>query len=161
MELERARRELERAALCLEEQVIAVVREHAVGDRVFRLAISARFVRLARKARQWKTPRMLTALKNASYGFDPRRSRSRGGADGVFLVDRDFRPANAMMRKLYDRFLDKPGSGASELATALGVERSALTGARLVSHHMRLLGVLHRGDAADTLVLVDLDTDKG
>jgi hypothetical protein len=62
-----------------------------------------------------------------------------------------------MMRKLFDRFLDRPGSGAETLAYALGVPLARLLPVRLVSHHMRLVGVLHRGEVADTLVLVDYD----
>ena len=46
------------------------------------------------------------------------------------------RPANAMMAKLFDRFLDKPGSGAEELAAAVAFLASPaaghITGANLV-----------------------------
>ncbi len=64
-----------------------------------------------------------------------------------------------MMRKLFDRYLDKPGSGAGEIAGALGVPLAELLPVRLVSHHLRLLGVLARKDDADWLVLVDCDRE--
>jgi len=65
-----------------------------------------------------------------------------------------------MMRKLFDGYIDKPGSGVEELATALECSVSELLPVRLVSHHMRLLGVLRRTDTGDWLVLVDLDVTR-
>ena len=62
-----------------------------------------------------------------------------------------------MMRKLFDRYLDRPGSGVDEVATMLGARREQLLAVRVVSHHMRLLGALWHGPSADWLVLVDLD----
>jgi predicted RecB family endonuclease len=58
---------------------------------------------------------------------------------------------------LFDRYLDRADSGAQELAQTLGVELARFLPVRVVSHHMRLLGVLHRSEEADTLVLVDYD----
>jgi len=43
---------------------------------------------------------MLKALKNAAYGFDEKQARSRGGADGIFLLDRHFTPKNEMILPL-------------------------------------------------------------
>ncbi len=100
---------------------------------------------------------MLTALKNAAYGFDERQSRSLGGRNGIFIIDRDFHRPNEMMAKLFDRFLDRRGSGAQELADALATPLPHLLPVRLVSHHMRLLGVLARKADGDWLVLVDCD----
>jgi hypothetical protein len=100
---------------------------------------------------------MLATLKNAAYGFDERHARSVSGRDGIFLMDRDFKPANEMMRKLFNRFLDHPGRAATELAAALDVPLAELLPVRLVSHHMRLLGVLAHKDDGDWLVLVDCD----
>jgi hypothetical protein len=111
--------------------------------RVLRVALTERLRRAARKD-----------------GFDELRSRSPGGRDGIFVMDRTFRPANEMMAKLFDRFLDKPASGADELATALGVSLIDLIPVRLVSHHMRLLGVLARKEEADWLALVDCDRSE-
>jgi hypothetical protein len=127
------------------------------NGRPLRLLVTERLMRLAKKGRVWKTPAFLTALKNAAYGFDEARARSLGGADGVFLVDRGFSPKNEMMRKLFDRYVDRPGSGIEELSRALGARPEELVAARLVSHHMRLLGLLRRTPAGDALALVDYD----
>jgi hypothetical protein len=105
-------------------------------------------------------PRDAHTLKNAASGYDEQKARGVGGRDGIFLLDRAFRPANEMMRKLFDRFFDNPTSGATELAAALGVPLVALLPVRLVSHHLRLLGVLARRSDADWLVLVDCDRSE-
>ena len=128
--------------------------------RRLHLALTDRLRRAARKEGVWNSREMATALKNAAYGFDEERARSAGGADGIFILSRSYRPPNAMMRKLFDRFLDKPGSGAEELAASLGVPVSDLVPVRLVSHHLRLLGVLSRAAQEDWLVLVDCDRSK-
>ena len=125
--------------------------------RTIRVGLTERLRRSARKEGVWRSREMLATLKNASYGFDERNSRSVGGRDGVFLMDRGFRPANEMMAKLFDRFLDKPGGGSDEIARSLGVSSSELLPVRLVSHHMRLLGVLVRRESVDWLILVDCD----
>ncbi|MBT3374043.1 MAG: hypothetical protein HN976_27880 [Lentisphaerae bacterium] len=65
-----------------------------------------------------------------------------------------------MMKKLFDRFLDKPDSGCEDLAGELGTEVKALQPVRIVSHHMRLLGVLHRRAGEDIVALVDFDNTK-
>jgi hypothetical protein len=127
------------------------------AGRTLHLALTARLRKAARKEGVWRSREMLATLKNGAYGFDEQQARSVGGRDGIFLLDRTFRPVNAMMRKLFDRFLDKPGSGAEELAAAMGVALAELMPVRLVSHHLRLLGVLARGESADWLVLIDCD----
>lgn len=119
--------------------------------------ITARLRKACRKGKVWKSPGMLTALKNAAYGLDPTRQRSRGGADGIFLLDRAFRPENEMMRRVFDRFLDKPDPLVATIAKTFGVAPGALSPVRVVSHHLRLLGVLTRQPAAAQLVLVDYD----
>ena len=103
---------------------------------------------------------MCTALKNAEYGFDARASRSRGGLDGVFSVDRNFSPANSMMKKLFDKFLDKPDPLVAELEQILGESADKWVAARLVSHHMRLLGVISVSAGVPHMVLVDYDNEK-
>ena len=122
--------------------------------------VTDRFRKACRKSRAWKTVPMLTALKNATYGFDPRRPRSRGGSDGVFLLERGFQPPNEMMRKIFDRFLDRPSPLLDEILDGSGVSIKDLPPVRVVSHHMRLLGVLVRGDTRSDLVLVDCDNTK-
>ena len=115
---------------------------------------------MARKQGLWRSRELLITLKNAAYGFDGRKPRSAGGRDGVFLLDRTRRPPNAMMRKLFAGYLDKPGSGAEELAAALGATVEELIPVRLVSHHLRLLGVLVRQEDGEHLALVDLDVGE-
>ncbi|MBL8677811.1 MAG: hypothetical protein JNK05_01500 [Myxococcales bacterium] len=127
------------------------------NGRGLNVCVTDRLRRAAVKEGVWRSHAMVTALENGRYGFDPDRARSLGGRDGLFVVDRDFRPANAMMKKLYDRYLDKPESGAELVASALGCAVSELVAVRLVSHHLRLLGVLSRGADDDWLVLVDVD----
>ena len=138
---------------------VAVVLFHAFerDGRALRVFLTPRLRKAARKEGVWRSKEMLVTLKNAAYGFDEGQARSGGGRDGLFVLDRTFRPANAMMRKLFDRFLDRPESGAGELAELLGVPLGDLLPVRLVSHHLRLLGVLARSPDHDSLVLVDCD----
>ena len=86
--------------------------------------------------------------------------RSQGGSDGIFILDRSFRAPNEMMRRIFDRYLDKPTSGIGAVAAALEIKPTELQAVRLVSHHIRLLGVLHRKTTEDWLVLVDYDDTK-
>lgn len=130
------------------------------NGRRLHLAITDRLRRIARRGRAWRSKEFLTAIKNAEYGFDPDRQRSSGGRDGIYIIDRDFRPANEMMRKIFDRYIDKPESGAADVARTLGTTVEQLQAVWLVSHHMRLLGVLARFDNDDWLVLVDYDDTK-
>lgn len=153
-----------------EAQELLVAAEVRLGDghmgefhvfeccgRKLHVYITSRLRKRARKAGMWGGKPMLGALKNAMYGFDPERPRSRGGADGIFLVDKKHRPRNSMMTKLFDDFLEKPDGAAEEIAAELEVDVETLLAVRLVSHDLRLLGVLARGDDEDRLVLVDLD----
>ena len=128
--------------------------------RSLRVALTDRLRRTARKEGVWRSRAMLATLQNAAYGFDERQARSVGGRDGIFVMDRTFRPSNEMMVKLFDRFLDKPGGEAAKLAVALGVALAELRPVRLVSHHMRLLGVLARQSGGDWLILVDCDRSE-
>ena len=42
----------------------------------------------------------------------------------------------------------------------MGFQPAELLPVRLVSHHLRLLGLLRRGETSDTLVLVDCDRSE-
>ena len=128
--------------------------------RDLQVAITERLRRIAKKGRVWKSKAFLTAFKNAAYGYDESRTISAGGYDGIFRLTRDHKPANEMMKKMFGRFLDRPGSEANDIAEFIQAPLDSLIAVRLVSHHMRLLGLLHRSDDRDTLVLVDYDDTK-
>lgn len=130
------------------------------AERPLHLCLTARLRRRARKGRVWKSAGFLTAMKNAAYGYREGHTRSRGGADGIFALDRTFTPPNRMMSLLFAGYLDKPRSGAEAVAATLGVPLAELEPVRLVSHHMRLLGVVSRQEDGDWLVLVDYDDTK-
>jgi hypothetical protein len=148
----------------LESQLgVAVIVLFAVFDTpVGRLSLylTERLQRQCRKGKVWKSPGMLSTLKNAAYGFDSDSPRSRGGSDGIFKLDRTFQPRNAMMRKMFDRFLDKPDPAIAAIERELECPSAEWLPVRLVSHHMRLLGVLARKGGSDHLVLVDYDDEK-
>jgi hypothetical protein len=144
----------------LKGEPFVVMHRFTRNGRPLNLALTERLKHSAKKGRVWKSPPFLTAMKNAEYGFDDRRVRSQGGSDGIFLLDRSFRPENEMMRKIFGRYLDKLGSGIEDITNALGVDATELLAVRVVSHHMRLLGVLHRAASEDWLVLVDYDDTK-
>lgn len=151
----------ERALAASDNEAFVIAARFPVpDDRVLRVGVSPGVIRAARRARLFKSPALLTAFKNAAYGFDEERAKSAGGSDGVFLLTREFRPANAMQKKIFDRFLDRPGSEAGAIAKKLGVPVAELLAVRVVSHHVRLLGVLVRSEKEDTVVLVDVDATK-
>ncbi len=64
------------------------------------------------------------------------------------------------MTKLFDRFLDATNREAAQIAKALETDIEHLQAARLVSHHLRLLGVLWQDRDADWLILIDYDDTK-
>jgi hypothetical protein len=134
-----------------------IVHDFARNRRTLHLGITDRLRQKCRKKRVWNSRPFLTALKNAEYGFDERLTRSPGGHDGIFLVDRGFRPRNEMQHKLFDQYLDQSDSDVQFVADALNTSVDRLQAVRLVSHHMRLLGVLWRESESDWLILVDYD----
>ncbi len=119
--------------------------------------VTERLRRACQRWRVWKTPGMLSTLRNAKYGLDRQHARSRGGSDGVFLLDRTHQPPNAMMRKLFDRFLDKPDALVEEICGRFDDRPETMLPVRVVSHHMRLLGVLLARAEQAQLILVDYD----
>lgn len=141
----------------LNESVFVTLHQFERNGRPLSLAITDRLRRACRKGRVWKSKPMLTALKNAGYGFERSQAQSPGGHDGIFIITRDYRPKNEMMKKLFDQFIDKPESGADAIAKALKTPLKDLIPVRLVSHHMRLLGLLKTSKDGDTLVLVEYD----
>lgn len=144
----------------LSDSVFVKLHTFKRNEKNLTLAITERLMRKCKKGKVWKSPKMLTALKNAEYGFDEQKAMSPGGSDGIFLLTRNYKPINQMMTKLFDCFIDKPGSGAECIAKALETNLSDLLPVRLVSHHMRLLGLLKKNENEDILVLVDYDDTK-
>jgi hypothetical protein len=160
MELAEAKDRVKAIEGVLTDSPFVVFHTFVCQGRALHVALTERLRKSARKEGVWRSREMLATLKNAAYGFNAQHARSVGGRDGIFVMDRTFRPANEMMAKLFGRFLDKPGSGAEELATAVGVSLPELLPVRLVSHHLRLLGVLARKHDADWLILVDCDRSE-
>jgi len=160
MQLAEVRARIAAAAPASNDAAFVVALSHERNGRTIHLALTARLERACRRARVWLSRSFLSACKNVAHGFDPHTAMSPGGRDGIFLLTRDHRPANEMMRKVFDRFLDRDDGQAESIAKALNTEVSTLLPVRLVSHHMRLLGVLHRRDADDILVLVDQDASE-
>lgn len=138
--------------------VIANVFER--NGRKLHLGITDRLRRLAKRGRIWKSNAFLTALKNAEYGFDETHARSLGGSDGIFLLDRNFKPSNQMMKKIFDQYLDKAHEDIQAIADELKIQKDKFRAVRLVSHHLRLLGLLHQSEADDWIILVDYDDTK-
>jgi len=160
MDLAEAKERLKAIEATLADVPFAEFAAFERDGRALHVAVTARLRKHAKKEGVWRSRELFATLKNAAYGYDERQARSVGGRDGVFLLDRTYRPANEMMRKLFDRYLDHVGSGAEEVAGALGVPLGELLPVRLVSHHLRLLGVLARREDGDWLVLVDCDRSE-
>ena len=160
MDLSELKRQLDHIEASLKSSPIIDLGNFETPVGEITVAITGRFRKRCRRGRVWKSNSMLTALKNVQYGFDPRHSRSRGGADGVFLIDRNWRPPNEMMRKMFDRFLDKPDPLVAVLVERFGVPAGQLIPVRVVSHHLRLLGVLIKREIGANLALVDYDDTK-
>lgn len=160
MTLDEAKQLIEQAEPLLNGSPFVAVHVFQRNDKELTLAITDRLRQSCKKARVWKSKPMLTAIKNAEYGFDQNYTRSSGGSDGIFILTRDHQPANQMMKKLFDKFIDKPGSEAQAIADELHTPLNSLVPVRLVSHHLRLLGVLKSSSEGDTLVLVDFDNTK-
>lgn len=121
--------------------------------------LSEPFVKAVRKARLVSSATLWKTLRNLQYGYDPKLAMSPGGRDGIFAVSADFKTRNEMVRKLYDRFFDKPGGQA--LLAHYFPDPTAAQGVRVVSHGLRLLGFV-AGDTSSgwKLVLIDLDVNQ-
>src|SRR5579859_4435808 len=141
MNLDEAKQKIATITPNLPDVPFVVLHTFERNERLLHLALTERFYRACRKSNIWQSQAFLTAIKNAEYGFDPQLARSRGGRDGIFLLDRSYMPKNAMMTKLFDRYLDVPERGAHQIAKTLGTDVNSLQVVRLVSHHLRLLGV--------------------
>ena len=160
MNLSEAKTMLETVEPKLQDDPFVIAHTFERNGRKLHLGITDRLRRIAKRGRVWKSSAFLTALKNAEYGFDETHARSLGGSDGIFLLDRSFTPRNEMMRKIFDKFLDKADDGITEIARLLNTTADGFRAVRLVSHHLRLLGLLHQDASNDWIILVDYDDTK-
>lgn len=62
------------------------------NGRFLVVALTDRLRKAARKAGLWNSKEMAATLKNATYGLEPDQARSAGGRDGIYRIDRDYRP---------------------------------------------------------------------
>ena len=141
-------------------EIIVLFHTFERNSRKLHLAVTERLRKKSKKGKIWKSVSFLTALKNAEYGFYEKQSRSPGGADGIFLLDRNFTPKNEMTQKIFDQYIDKTDSGIDAVTGELNEVKENLSAARLVSHHSRLLGIMAHKENEDWLVLVDYDNTK-
>lgn len=161
MALQDAKHRIEAVEHQLEGSPFVVACTFERNGQKLNVALTDRLRRACKRGRVWKSKAFLTAFKNAAYGFDPSHAASPGGSDGIFVLTRDHVPKNTMMTKIFDQFLDTANGSCDTLAAHLGVNKHTLVPVRLVSHHMRLLGVLLTARDEDLLVLVDYDDSKG
>lgn len=161
MNLSEAKTIIEAVESRLESEPFIIAHIFERNGKKLHLGLTERFRRIAKRARVWKSKQFLTAFKNAEYGFDEIHARSLGGADGIFLLDRNFTPRNEMMQKIFDKFLDKETNNEIvEIASFLNTKPENFRAVRLVSHHLRLLGSLYQNDLGDWIILVDYDDTK-
>lgn len=160
MDLKDIKYKIESIENLLPDKTFVVANTFTRNGRPIKVALTERLKRACKRGRVWKSKAFLTAFKNAEYGFDERHAKSPGGSDGIFILTRDYKPKNAMMKKIFDRFLDKDDNEVNTIIDELKTKRESLIPVRLVSHHMRLLGVLTRNKNEDVLVLIDYDDTK-
>ncbi len=142
----------------LRESLLVRYGDFVVNERAFSVFLAQKLMKEARKSKVWKSKEFCITLRNIKYGLDPEQSKSKGGRDGIYLLDKGFRPYNEMQRRIFDRFTDKPDSDYMAITEQLNLDRDKTVAVRVVSHHMRIVGIYHKGKTEDTLVLVDVDT---
>lgn len=160
MDLKELKRRIESLEAELNDSGMAYLDFLPVNNKPIRIYLSSWLKKSCNKKRVWKSKKFLITLKNVQYGLDPNNMRSLNGRDGVYLIDRKFRPYNEMQRKLFDQYIDKENSGYRETIKHLKWKTSLTKPVRVVSHHMRLLGLFHSGKVRDEILLVDWDETK-
>ena len=151
---------LEMAEKRLKTEFLFEYERREINNRMLITYFSNIFVKNCKKGKIWKSPEFITTLKNLKCGFDESRMRSKSGRDGIFLVDRKYRPKNPMQKKIYDKFIDKENSDFQAIVNELNMSENAVKGVRVVSHHMRLLGILEIREDEDLIVFIDFDKEK-
>ena len=133
MDLQEAKRIIEIKEKELPNSVFVIIHTFERDGKKLYLAITERLKKKCRRSRIWKSKPFLTAFKNAEYGYDPVRAQSMGGSDGIFILTRNYKPKNEMMKKIFDRFLDKSDGLSDEIALEMKISKSDLIPVRLVS----------------------------
>ncbi|WP_372366723.1 hypothetical protein [Candidatus Uabimicrobium sp. HlEnr_7] len=160
MSLDEIKKKLQILETNLEKESIAFFEKFVTPHGELQVFITARLMKSCKKGKIWKSREMLSTLKNAQYGFDIKASRSRGGNDGIFRIDRTFSPVNSMMKKIF-KFIDKRDGLMTEITNKFNIPKSDWIAVRLVSHNLRLLGIIAITKQDTSLVIVDYDNDKG
>lgn len=125
-----------------------------INARRFVVYLTPRFVKATKKHRS-KGPALWSTLQNLRYGYDPLHANSPGGKDGIFNVTPNYKPKNAMIKKLYDHYLHTT-RGQEELSRYVK-DLTIVHGIRVVSHHARLLGFIDHQPTRDLIILTDID----
>lgn len=101
------------------EKSIILLDSYEINNKKYNLYLTNQFYRNCKKGKVWLNNDFLITLKNAKYGIDKDNMRSKGGKDGIYLVDRKFQPKNLMQTKIYDRFIDNANSKFKEYTNIL------------------------------------------
>ena len=123
------------------------------------------FIKKCKKGKVWNTPALLVSLQNCRYEVDNKHLKSPGGRDGIFVIDRDYKPRNEMQKKIFDRFIDNDNSMFPGICQMWDKTKDDFIAVRIVSHHLRLLGVMFvtkndDGRTFNVITLVDYDNTK-
>ena len=160
MEIEEAKRRLESCEHILDKEVIVEFAFFDSDEKKLQLYLTQQLKRNCKKKKIWKSKAFFITLKNVKYGIDPVNFKSKGGKDGVFIIDRNFSPRNMMQKKIFDQYIDKETSDFNYVVEMMKFSLKKVNAIRVVSHHMRLLGIHQRVNNIDKVVLVDYDDTK-
>lgn len=160
MEIEEARKLLEACENYLDKKGVVEFALIDSAERSLQLYLTSIFKKNCKKKRVWKSKAFFITIKNAKYGIDLLNFKSKGGKDGVFIIDRKFTPQNMMQKKIFDQFIDKDNSDYNKIIDKMNFLPNDVNAVRIVSHHMRLLGIHQRVNNIDKIVLVDFDNTK-
>ena len=161
MNIKEAKKIIKKIEPELEFEIYIIAHIFNREGRKLHLALTERLRKITKKDKVWLSNEFLSSFKNGERGYDPEDPRSPGGKDGIFLIDNINTSKDkvmvAMVKKIYDNYIDKKDSGIDQVVSKLDIKKKDIKAVRLVSHHMRLLGVLKHREKEDWLVLVDYD----
>jgi hypothetical protein len=160
MEIKEAKKKLEVCEKLLEKENLVEFAFLDTGNQKLQLYLSSLLKKNCSKKRIWKSKAFFITLKNIKYGIDLFNFKSKGGRDGIFVIDRSYTPKNMMQKKIFDQFIDNENSDFNQIVNRMNFSSDDINAVRIVSHHMRLLGIHQRIDGIDKIVLVDFDDTK-